>query len=314
MEMAIILVREVAVMFLYLAVGMLCRAKGFLNDDSARSVSNIVLLVVTPALLIANQQTDFHRTLLPAMGLAILVSAAYHFLGAQVANRVIRDPGDGSTAWRVTKLAITFPNAGFMGFPLLAATVGETGLLYGVLFIGIFNVASWMWSVPTLTGKKGLSPLQLLTNPAVMGFLIGLTLLLLQIRLPYIIGTVVSQLGQMNTPLSMIVIGSFLATVKPRSLVHDPLVYKTVLLRNILLPLLTLLVLWVTKVTVWLPGGKLFALSILIMAGCPSASVAILMPSRYGCDSAHGSKLVAVSTALSIVTLPFLVMLADVLL
>lgn len=311
MELAAILAREVAMMFLFIAVGMVCRYKGLLDDASAKAVSNVVLLIVTPALVLRNQQTELNTALLPGVFLAIAVSALYHFLGAQVANRVVRDPGDGTTAWRVTKLAITFPNAGFMGFPLLAATTGETGLLYGVMFIGIFNVASWMWSVPTLTGKKGLSFLQLVTNPAVAAFIIGFALYLLQIRLPYVLYGVVDNLGQMNTPLSMMVIGAFLAKVKPREALRDPQVYKAVLYRNILLPLALLLLFWAARVTTWLPGGKLFALSILIVAGCPSASVAILMPARYGCDSAHGSKLVAATTALSIITLPLLVMLGD---
>lgn len=311
MEIAAILVREVAVMFLFISVGMLCRVKGILDDNSARALSNVVLMVVTPALMIANQQIDLVYELLPATGLAIAASGLYHFLGAQVANRVVHDPGDGSTAWRVTKLAINFPNAGFMGFPLLAATIGGNGLLYGVMFVSIFNVANWFWSVPTLTGKKGPSLLQLLTTPAVAASLGGLALYLLQIRLPYVLLTVASQLGQLNTPMSMMVIGVFLATVNVREAVRDPWVYRTVLLRNILLPLAMLLLLWATRVSIWLPGGREFALSILIMIGCPSAAVAILMPSCYGCDSAHGSKLVAVSTALSIVTLPLLVMLAN---
>lgn len=311
MEIAAILARGVGVLFLLIAAGMISRACGIINEENARSVSNLVLLVVIPSVLIHHLQTDLVKELLPSMGVALILSIAYHIASILIANRCFRDTGDGGTAWRVSKLAVVFSNAGFMGFPLLLDTVGEVGLIYGVLFIGVFNTVSWIWCVPTLTGKKGLTMRQLVTNPAIAAFVIGILLYLLQLRLPGILHSALESIATLNTPLSMMIIGVFLAAVQPKEALRDPAVYKVILLRNLLIPLLTLLLLWAIHIVDWLPGGRVFAISFLIVASCPAATNTIQMSARYRCDSVHGAKLVAASTAVSLITLPLILLAAD---
>lgn len=301
-------------MFLLLAVGVVCKVKGLLTDESARSLSNVLLMVIIPAILIRSLQSERADELLPSMAATVVLAILFHAVSIFVANRAFRDAGDTSTAWRVSKLAIVFSNAGFMGFPLLLATVGEVGLLYGALFIGVFNVTSWIWSVPTLTGSRSLSIKQLLATPAVVGFIVAVALYLLNIRLPVVLYSVSNQLASVNTPLSMIVIGVFLASVNPRDALKDSRIYKVLLLRNILLPLFALFCLWAIRIAHWLPGGRVLAIAFMIMVSCPSAANTILMSARYNCDSAHGAKLVAASTAAAIVTMPLLLLLADLVL
>lgn len=313
LELALIVAREVAVMFLFIVTGVICKKAGIIGEETARSISNLLLMVVVPAMLIRAMQMERDPALLPGMGAFLALTIAAHLISILLANLMVRDPKDGTTAWRVTKLAVVFSNAGFMGFPLLQATVGDIGPLYGAVFLGVFNVVSWMWCVPVLTGGKGLPLKKLITTPAVLAFLAGIALFLLGIRLPGPIYDFLDGLSKINTPLSMLVIGVYLASVNVREAVRDKRVYQLIGMRNLLIPALTLGLLPLLWLPSWLPDGKVVALSFLILMACPSAANTILMSARYRCDGGHGSKLVAASTAVSILTLPLFTMLGSAL-
>lgn len=296
--------------FLLIAAGIASKRFGILSEENARSISNLLLTLVMPIMIINVFQTERSQEMIPNLLFCLVLCIAFHLVCIFIATRVFPDTGDGGTRHKVSRVAAVLSNCGFMGFPLLLATVGEVGLLYGAVFMGVFNVFSWAWCAPMLSGEK-FSPRHLVRNPGLIGFVIGFALYLCNLRLPAALGAAIGYLADINTPLSMLVIGVFLSSVNLREAVGDPAVYKTVALRNILFPALTLLLLFASRVTVWMPGGKVFAISVMVMVSCSTAASAILMSARYRADSAHGAKLVLASTIVTIITLPLLVALSD---
>lgn len=310
MEIAAILAREVLTIFLLISAGIVCKRFHILDEENARSICNLLLTIVMPIMIVNAFQTERVAEMIPNLLFCLVFCIAFHLVCIFIAGRVFRDIGKGGTKYKVSRVASVLSNCGFMGFPLLLATVGEVGLLYGAIFMGIFNVFSWAWCAPMLSGQK-FSPVHLVRNPGLVGFVIGFVLYLCNIRLPAALGSAIGHLSAINTPLSMLVIGVFLSSVNIREAVRDSDVYKTVALRNILFPALTLLALWALRVTAWMPGGKVFALSVMVMVSCSTAASAILMPARYRADSSHGAKLVLASTLVTILTLPLIVALSD---
>lgn len=312
--MVLILIREVIIMFFFLAIGVLCNKKGILNEQSTRSLSNLLLMVVVPCLLIRSLQLEYRPALLPAMIATLTAAALFHLVSIFLIGYLVPDPGDGTARFCVTRLAGVFTNAAFMGFPLISAVLGETGLLYGVLFVGILNVVSWLWGAPLLDAGHKYSPRQLLTNPVILSVIASIILHMMPFRLPLMVQSMLGQMGALNTPLAMIITGFYLAEVRPAEILRDRQVYKLVFMRNILFPLITIGLLWAVRISRWLPGGRLWALAFVIAMSCPSGILAILLSTRYGHDSAHGSKLVSASTLSAVVTLPLAYLLADLLL
>lgn len=311
MELALILAREVAVMFLFVAVGVICKKSGIVDDGAARTMSNLILMVIIPSLLLSAFQRERQVEHLPGIAATLVLSVVLHLVAIWAANILVKDRGDGSDHWRVARIALVFSNCAFMGFPLLRATLGPDTVIYGAVLTGVFNTINWAWSPHILTGERSFSPGKLLRNPVIIAFLLGMILYLFEIRLPYLLAELFNQLGSINTPLSMLVIGVFLASVNVRDALKDISVYKLILLRNILLPLAFTAIVWALHLPAWLPDGKTVALAMIILMSCPSASLAILMTARYGLDGAYGAKLVAATTLCSLVTLPLITMLAD---
>jgi len=75
-------------------------------------------------------------------------------------------------------------------------------------------------------------------------------------------------------------------------------------MRLLVIPLITWLILMV------FPINDIAGKAILIAAACPAAAVTSLFASNYGLDAIFGSEIVSVSTLLSIVSIPLIVLLA----
>lgn len=109
----------------------------------------------------------------------------------------------------------------------------------------------------------------------------------------------------MNTPLAMLIIGSYVAKVDLQSFVSDFAVYKMAALRLLVAPALFVVCLLFIR-----PSQELFVTSV-IQAACPVAANTVLFSVQYKRDSALASKTVAVSTVLSIISIPLMTILAQ---
>ncbi len=307
MGTAFVLLREVAVMSLLIALGVFSKKRGFFTTEAARQIANFLLVFVMPALLINTFQQDKKPEQMPAFWMALLLATILFGIMPVVATFVFRKTDDTSRHL-IARLATVMPNCGFMGIPLLLATTGKESLIYCVGIIGIFQLQVWCWAVPMIEGKKVSLKLALF-NPGVISFAIGISLFLLEIRLPQVCLSFIGQIAGLNTPLSMIMIGIFLADVKPLEVLTNPLIYKAVFFRNLAFPLLTVTIIYIFGLHDRF--GELFALSIVIIMSCSSAASVLLLPARAGKDSPFASELIAASTLFSILTLPFVGFIAE---
>ena len=101
----------------------------------------------------------------------------------------------------------------------------------------------------------------------------------------------------------MIVMGSYLAKTDFKKALSTMSVYAVTLLRLIIIPVIAV---FLAKI---LAVPDVVAKSVLITAACPTAAVSTLLAARYDLDASYSAELVAVSTVLSIVTIPIVLML-----
>ena len=141
-------------------------------------------------------------------------------------------------------------------------------------------------------------------NPGIIGSLIAVSLFVFGIKLPPLVSDCVDNLAAMNTPLSMIVLGTYLAKIRLSETFKNKLLYMAIGMRLLVIPLITWLILMV------FPINDIAGKAILIAAACPAAAVTSLFASNYGLDAIFGSEIVSVSTLLSIVSIPLIALLA----
>ena len=129
-------------------------------------------------------------------------------------------------------------------------------------------------------------------------------LYLLKIKLPNGVYSLVSTLRTMSGPLCMFVLGLRLATMSFKEIFAEPFAYLVSSLKLVAFPLLTYLVL------LFIPGvDKTFKVTMVILAGCPCASMIQAMAELHDCEQKHAAYTVLISAMLCVFTLPLLTLL-----
>lgn len=306
MDAFLSVILEVAVILLLILVGYFTVKKGMFTKESLGSITSFLLYIVTPCLIVSSflsaesgkldGWTLLLAAVLPALSIVISIALSYLFFRKEPSGRR-----------RVLRFSMIFCNVGFMGIPLVEGIVGSEGVLYGSFFIAVFNIFCWTYGYVMMGGGK-VRLKALLLNPGVIGLVIGLPLYLLDVPVPALFVEPVELISALNTPLAMIVVGGYIAQVKLRAFVSDLAVYKMAVLRLVVAPLLYLALVWLLR-----PDETLL-MSTVIQAATPVAANCVLFAVQYDSDAELASKSVAVSTALSVVTIPLLTVLVQALL
>lgn len=306
MDAFLSVILEVAVILLLILVGYFTVKKGMFTKESLGSITSFLLYIITPCLIVSSflsaesgkldGWTLLLAVVLPALSIVISIAVSYLFFRREPLGRR-----------RVLRFSTVFCNVGFMGIPLVEGIVGSEGVLYGSFFIAVFNIFCWTYGYVMMGGGK-VRLKALLLNPGVIGIVIGLPLYLLDVPVPALIERPIELISALNTPLAMIVVGGYIAQVKLRAFVSDLAVYKMAVLRLVVAPLLYLVLVWLLR-----PDETLL-MSTVIQAATPVAANCVLFAVQYDSDAELASKSVAVSTALSVVTIPLLTVLVQALL
>ena len=236
--MEIILLKQICIMFLLIAVGMFLVKKGYLSEQGGKDLGAILLRVVIPCVILKSYITEY--TAERAVDLA--VSAAMALLALLVAM-VISFLVFG-TKRSIENFGASFCNVGFIGIPLVQAVLGEGAVFYLASFIALLNILQWTYGVFILTGDKEAVRVKTIAgNPVVLSFFGGILLFFLRIPVPQVIVSTLGSIGSMNTPLAMIILGTYLAKMNFREMFAARSAYVCTVLRLILIPAATLLVL-----------------------------------------------------------------------
>ena len=300
---SVIVAKQVAIMFLLMGVGFVLAKFDKINDTGAKFFTNILLMAVTPAVLINAYQRPFEVRLAKELVMGVILTIIIHIASIVLCMFVFRK--EQTNRYRVARFGAVYSNCGFMAIPLLSASLGPDGVFYGSSYLASFTIIYWTMGVYTLTeNKKDLSLKSIFINPGIIGSLIAVSLFVFGIKLPPLVSDCVDNLAAMNTPLSMIVLGTYLAKIRLSETFKNKLLYMAIGMRLLVIPLITWLILMV------FPINDIAGKAILIAAACPAAAVTSLFASNYGLDAIFGSEIVSVSTLLSIVSIPLIALLA----
>ena len=290
--------QQVLVMFLLILVGYLAVRAQVLGAEARRSFSTLLVNIVVPAMIVDSYLIPFDPDILANLVRTALVSTGALLIGlgiALLATRRMQSPDRP-----ILRFAITFSNAGYMGFPLIQALFGAEGLLYASIFNTFFNILIWTAGIALLDpGAKGANPVrELVKKPALLAVALGLVLYLGRVPVPDLIAQPIGLLGGMNTPLSMLITGIIIATSDLKAVIRRGALWQTILLRMLAVPAASVLLCLATGTS-----GMVGAVIILLEA-CPCAAITSVFAVQYRYDEQLAAGAVVVSTLLSIAALP----------
>ena len=137
----------IGVLFLVMVVGYGARKRGIVNDVSSNRMSKLIIEVGQPALIIgALISKPFSWELLGEAMVYLAIGFILHPLMSGIGLLFGRAFPDFDER-KLSVFALTFTNAAFIGFPILAAVFPENGVFYGSFFIIGFHVYMWTFGI-----------------------------------------------------------------------------------------------------------------------------------------------------------------------
>jgi len=297
--------QQVLVLFIFISIGFILGKVKLLDSSASKGITNLVLYAVVPANIIVSFQGEFVGDNISIFFLVVLITVILHAINIIISKVLLKNPD--LKRQNILQFATVFSNCGFIGYPLMSAILGATGILYGSAFVVTSIVLIWIYGVYMITGdKEKLSIRAALFNPGVIGVAIAFLLYLFKIRLSPFIMSTLSSLSALNTPLPMIIIGYQMSTAHFGMLLRELSFWISALLRLVLFPLLSIFI------SLLFPVPAAAALAVVIGSATPPASIAGMFAERFGNDTEFASGLVTAQTALSIISMPILVAVAQI--
>jgi len=291
---------QVVILLILILLGTLLTKTKMLNGETVKGMTDLVLYIVTPCVIIKSFVREFDPALTEKLLISFLIAFLAHFGYIIISHLLLRSKNKARE--KVLRFGTVFANCGFMAIPLLDALIGDDGVFYGTAFIAVFNILVWSYGIIIMSGdKKTLTPKKMFINPGILGTAIGLLIFFLSIPIPQVIFKPIDFMSNLNTPLPMIIIGYHLANSNLLDAIKNVKVLISMFLRLLVFPALVLGVMYLCGVR----GNVLIACT--ISASVPTAANTTMFASKFGADTSLSASMVSLSTVCSLATIPIIV-------
>ena len=289
------------------AVGYAAGKLGYLGGDFDRQLSRLVINITCPALILSSAMTGTlpdRRYILPLLAISVVtyvVLAVVAFLLPRYLTNKKDDEG-------AIGFALMFGNVGFMGYPVVASIFGHEAVFYAAVLnvvntFTVFTVGTILITGKSEVGKARFEKKVLYSTPMLSAYL---TMLIVGLEIDNIPGAVsqpLTMLGNITVPAALLIIGSSMSQLPLRSLMGNLTVYLTTALRLVVLPLG---VYYLTKML----GFSDFVVNInTVVIAMPVATYGTILCLKYEKDTTMITEATFITTLLSMLTIPLLVLL-----
>ena len=293
--MAAVVTEKIIEMFLILLGGVIVYKAGLIDDKTVPKLSNLLLMFISPLLIFQSYQMEFEMRLFYGLLWTLAASAVTFAVTIVLSELLFRKKGERTP---VEKIAVIYSNSGFIGLPLINGIIGSEGIFYMTAYLTVFNLLLWTHGVLVMGSAGSFKEMcKNLLTPTIIAIFAGVACFVTQLHLPEVI-------GNMNTPLAMIIAGANLAQGNLLKSLQNKRLYLICSVKLILYPLVGLAALWLLHLEFHI------AFTVFIGMACPAGASAIMFAERYGKDAKYASEIFVVTTVLSAISIPVLSVLA----
>ncbi len=303
MELAFIAFQKMIVMFMILIVGIIaCKAKIVTKEGNA-VLSDLLLLVVNPFVIFMSFQIDFTPELFVKLWISMGFALICHAIAILIAYIAI---GKKSENFDIERISAIYSNCGFIGIPIISALFGQEGVFYLASYIAVFNILLWTQGYILMTGKTDIKHIvKGICSPCVIAVFLGIICFCLKIKLFAQAEEAFTHIAAMNTPLAMIVAGVTITRSNILKAIRNIRLYYVCFLKLIIIPIAAAFVLKLFK------ADNMLTMTSVIETACPVGASCTMFAIRYNRNSVYASELYTVSTLLSALSLPIVIMIAE---
>ena len=307
-----IIISQIIILAIVVLIGAIAAKFKVITQESKDMLSKVIFNISLPLMLFTNfLKLDATPRLLANSLVVLAISGTvilFMLFVGWLTARLFKITGREAAVFKAHSM---FGNIIFLGFPLIYALYGSEGMLYASMFQLIANIIMWTVGVVVLTYGNGVSwkkSILKVFNINTIATVTGFLFFIFSIKLPEIIVTPFSALGAANTWLSMLYIGAMLAFSSVGGLLRKKSLYIISFNRLILIPALLIAGFVLFASVFGLAPDKLVASVIILEVAMPCMASVVIMAKELGADDHLAVGNVFVSTIISIVTLPIVLM------
>ena len=302
MDVITTIVNQISIMYVLMAIGFIVYRKELINEEGSKQISNLLVWVINPLIMLTRYQMEFSMIKLKELGISFIVSLVAMVIGFIIGEVIFKKHQ------RIDKFAIGFANAGFIGIPLVTSIMGIEKVFHLSAYLVCFNILSYTYGIYMVSRNKSLITIKsVLLNPGILSVALGILIFISPIKLPSILYNAFNLVGNTNTPIAMILLGTYIAKSKIITLFNDKRAYFVAFIKLIVIPFVILILFKLLP-----PSLDEIKKVVLIAMSTPVGLTVPMFSQMYGGDYEYGAKLVGLSTLLSLVTIPLILYLANI--
>lgn len=303
-----IIAEQMLILFLMMATGYLVYRRGMITAEGARSLNSLIINVCNPCLVITgvlNKEITYSARMVGEN----IVLAAFFFAALIVLSWVVtrfmalRPEEVGSY-----RMMMIFPNLGYMGIPLVRSLYGEEAVLFVSFYIVGYNLLVYSYGILLTAGSAGgirALPWRKMCNLGMAASVAAIVIFALRLRVPEVVESYVSSVGNAAIPLSMMAVGITVAQSDLRQSLRDKRMYLMVVIVLLILPVVCIPLMRL------LPIDPVSYGIFVLFTAMPVGSVVMLVESEYGRSGGRiTAPVIALTSVLSVVTIPIVALLA----
>lgn len=285
-----------------MAVGFYLNKKNILDQETSKKMSAMVVNFTAPLLIISSASQvagDNHSVILLMLFSGLFLYFLFPVI-SMAAAKLVHAPSD---CRGVYQCMVMLANTAFMGYPVVQALYGESAIFYTTIFNFGYNILFYTYGSFLMDKDAGqaskFEPRRLLSA----GFLAGMVALIIPfsgITLPDMILQPCSFIGNITTPMSMLIVGSNMANYPLRDIFSEKKIYVMAFIRLLVMPVLT------AAYMSLLTDDPLLICMTAMTIGMPVGSMVAMASSKYEKQGRIGSISVVMTTICSMATIPIL--------
>lgn len=289
-------------LFFAIAMGFTAMKLRILKEETLQPISTFVTKISNPLLILCSA-LNVDRLLSGTDVLLLSGVAAIMFplliLFSFLIPKILRGQKADAGVYR---FLFVYSNLGFCGYPVIEALLGPNALFCVTIFVLFFQLFCWTYGVFLIRGESGRfrPDFHFLLNPCIISATLSYIIYCSGLRVPALMKECFAYVGNLTTPLAMLVLGASLSKIPFKTIFGNWRLYILAFLKLVLLPVAASLLLRPI-----LTNDTVFCTTVVLMA-MPSATNATLMSCQYGKNSTLASSGVFLLTLISIVTIPLM--------
>ena len=301
--LSVLLFQQIAKLFLLILMGFLIVKAGILKADDSRVLSMLLLYVIVPCVCIMGfqiERTAENSRMVELALLSALVMNGMDILLGKLAEKLFHLD-------LVEKASVMYPNAGNLVIPLVTGVFGGEWVMYVTVYSMVQTTLVWTHARMMMSGVKKISLRDVVCNVNILAISLGCLMFLFRIQLPGIVQDAFSMAGNTVGPMAMLITGMVMADIDLKRLKAYRRIWKPVLLRLVILPVILVCLAKFTNMAALAPHGETLMIISLLSTIAPAANIVTQFSQMFNRDALYASLINTVTMLLCNVTMPLLI-------